>query len=1760
MGKRQDAQMKLINNDFRVLDTYIKSKKEEAYLVEKVNQPGQVYFLKILEPHKHNSCIQDFIENFQEYEGIRHRYLLDSYEFGLIKSLNLKPISGRLYYALSEYTEYSTLEDLIGKLSVRDMAIVIAKLMEVLDFLHFKGFIYRALSPEKVYVGADGDIRLLNISTLVEHLYEKERINSIQEFIAPEIFSRNVAIDYKADYYSLGILIKKYLSPIISSDSQILSAIDSIVGEFLRREPGSRNMTLADARKNFEELFGFSIGTDYSKERDFLNLSSIKAIGHESQLQELEQVEEFINSNSSLFNIALIEGNIGSGKTYLMEAFLRKVSLRGGLAAEISIAGGKTIGFDTFRDFVLDIMGVAEIRYKLTKQGDGLMLIHDDIELEYSLNLPGSLYKLYDIIAENLIRRSKIESIFLGINDLELSSVSILEMLDFLLAKFKGSRILLICTYNQMGSSGKDSERLLEDWANRNGALRIKTSNLSLESTGRFVKSILGIAFVPKNFSQLLYKESLGNPRYLVHLLRHLYDTGELYMSNEGLWNIRKDRYDDLDFPKDFVGAFKKRVDSVTPNQLCLLQLVSCFEGFAKKALIKKLTGFTDMENDKVIVGLNTEGLISEERTEFGQALMISEGEIKKYLYSMLNQSQREFYHKSIADELISNKKQGNEYSFEELFFQLNSSKQFDELIDTAYERIGNEKNMFTDSSIVILSQVYDILSSSSHPKDIEILDKLCYSLIVKGEAVQLKDYLDKLMYASESRGNDRFNIRGMLYKLELSVRSNDLARSQELVNEINKRLEDKEYTEEKIYYRLLQAKHYLDVDNPLMTKSMADEGIVLSENNNVWTYIGDLFNIRGIAKYMSGDPEAAIIDYNRALEGYKKSDRPFDMVKPINNIGSIQSEYYGSERLALDYYWRSIEISENYGLTSLQTTFLSNIGEAFTNVREYKNAETFLDRAIDLSKRINDKKSLFLSTVLQGIVYLRVGRINKALEIYLSLKEMNRSGHIQDKEVLMQYTNFLGQYYFESGDFRLSKEFSRTTMDRSLDISKKEYMKAKTRLINIDFIEQFRIDKKGILEVIEEYRSNGSSYDRAYFLLLYGLITHYFGNVELSKSLILEFKTLESAEVVEKYQQDLELIEMIMDGSNSSLLSAIDYSKSGGHEILIPRFYTNIALAVRLIDNQLYHEAFKVMITNLDYYETAMRMLGVDNIGPDFRKFYMLDLMIPIIDRCLFSITGLDRDFEPTIENYLSKLDEHLFLRIFSGDEASKCCIDTTKLLSALDSNASENLNKILEFIAIKTNAELGYIVLYNTDGSENRVIKYGTSKNFPLNLIIENTIKDGDVITVRRDITSKQCHMLESYIEDEISGLIAVPILTSSGFSEKAMDRRQSYVRNKVYGYVLLLTSSNVNRFDTVRSDMVKDLSWLIYLNSENDRLYRSSFYDKLTGTYRRNVVERRLSDAIQHYSINDRGFACMMLDIDRFKSINDTYGHQMGDRVLTAIGEVVKESVRITDTAGRYGGEEFLLIIEDVDSESAMAVAEKIRSSIESMVVKGLKQKITASIGIALYPEDGQLPEDLILRADQAMYHAKEVLGRNSVALWNDNMGSIASKFKLEHDLVVGGFENDSDRIGAFSDTALLIQKNMNLEDKLELFLGYLLDSTQGRSAAIFKISNNELLCIACRSKTKNAAETLIPSDYLYRVSESRESESYIYLRTGFEGGDESANEYVSGAICPIIINGDVYGLILVEVPLSRREFKQKDLKYIEVLGSVFSANLV
>ncbi len=146
---------------------------------------------------------------------------------------------------------------------------------------------------------------------------------------------------------------------------------------------------------------------------------------------------------------------------------------------------------------------------------------------------------------------------------------------------------------------------------------------------------------------------------------------------------------------------------------------------------------------------------------------------------------------------------------------------------------------------------------------------------------------------------------------------------------------------------------------------------------------------------------------------------------------------------------------------------------------------------------------------------------------------------------------------------------------------------------------------------------------------------------------------------------------------------------------------------------------------------------------------------------------------------------------------------------------------------------------------------------------------------------------------------------------------------------------------------------------------------------------MLDEKIEEEIKRANSFKTTFAFMIADIDHFKEVNDRYGHQFGDFVLRRVGEILKNSVYETDFVGRYGGEEFGIILPRADCEGVLRKAEAIRSKIENEVFTiGFESvKITLSIGIAHFPRDAADAAQIIKMADDALYYAKEH-GRNRV----------------------------------------------------------------------------------------------------------------------------------------------------------------------------------
>lgn len=173
---------------------------------------------------------------------------------------------------------------------------------------------------------------------------------------------------------------------------------------------------------------------------------------------------------------------------------------------------------------------------------------------------------------------------------------------------------------------------------------------------------------------------------------------------------------------------------------------------------------------------------------------------------------------------------------------------------------------------------------------------------------------------------------------------------------------------------------------------------------------------------------------------------------------------------------------------------------------------------------------------------------------------------------------------------------------------------------------------------------------------------------------------------------------------------------------------------------------------------------------------------------------------------------------------------------------------------------------------------------------------------------------------------------------------------------------------------------------LMREHDRLSQASMTDELTGLLNRRALDRRLAEEIARADRYGTPLSLLVLDLDRFKQVNDRLGHSAGDAMLRAVGVLLRSEVRATDIAARYGGDEFALVLPEVNKTGAWAVAEKIRASFRTLSVDtggGVRTSTSCSIGVATLGGDYTDMDSLFNAADSALYAAKEA-GRDRVEL--------------------------------------------------------------------------------------------------------------------------------------------------------------------------------
>jgi diguanylate cyclase (GGDEF)-like protein/PAS domain S-box-containing protein len=251
--------------------------------------------------------------------------------------------------------------------------------------------------------------------------------------------------------------------------------------------------------------------------------------------------------------------------------------------------------------------------------------------------------------------------------------------------------------------------------------------------------------------------------------------------------------------------------------------------------------------------------------------------------------------------------------------------------------------------------------------------------------------------------------------------------------------------------------------------------------------------------------------------------------------------------------------------------------------------------------------------------------------------------------------------------------------------------------------------------------------------------------------------------------------------------------------------------------------------------------------------------------------------------------------------------------------------------------------------------------------------------------------------------------PKLTYNDFNYFKNEDNFSDVNKEVIGYKK--DSSSIPIELTISRFVVEEELYftMIMRDITERKLYEETikyqaFYDSLTGLPNRALLKERIAIEISHSSQSKQKLAVMFLDLDRFKLINDTLGHDIGDKLLKEIAARLKSCVRKDDTIARIGGDEFVILMPGlIHEESVAKIASKILETIrQPVIVDNHELYLTISIGIAIFPEDGEDDESLITNADVAMYRAKEE-GKNNFQLYTPALNEKAlERLALENSL--------------------------------------------------------------------------------------------------------------------------------------------------------------
>ncbi len=1768
--------MNIINERYQILELIDKSVDGKIYKVMDL-EDSKIYSLKLFNKNVDKNYIIEFSNLFFNYTKVIHPNILRDYRFDIINDFNF---ANRQYFCVYEYID-SSLELSYATLSESDRLKVLEKIIYALKYLHFKNIPYNNLffNNINIFGKENGEIEVklssvANCSQSDASIFSDglmKKIDSLNRRDRSDIL--NLA---HVSYYL--ITGKDYQKFPVELELDIKPKYPELY-EVMKLSTGpyeDRPKDVDDMWRVLNKTHGISTAFWDKKYYEMLDYK-VELIGKDDELIRSEaMIQDFFHNEGRTGSI-FIKSGIGNGKSRFLNELKHKLRIKSlnPIYCDLNSGTGSYKGYNFFSSVVKKILEKFPVSYSFVKEygGDIVKLVPEymdkwNIKPSETLDGEEEVIKLKSRIISLIMAVAKTNNFVIILDDVDKMNEEDLNTLYELMSITSARRPFLVISINYMPFEYEGND-LIAPYE------YIELTSFNHSNTVDYLMKLLYIDFgTAKMLARSTYSLVHGNPKNIKSSINYLIEKGYIYVSDERKYVVKN--FDKMKFSYEKDREYVELMDTISRLSLDSVYIAKLFSVYANKFDVFFALQFTKLPPrrfDLAMRDLIRMKIFRKLSSNWGNYYDFFDYRVLSAIYMSLTEEEKVKFH-GMCKDFYEEAGDFDDSEFDSYVYHLvnsgNPKKSVEILIKKSGEKSRENKFGEVLDYLAFAKVIVEDLNDTN--LSLKLLIEESRALYKFGNVNKLEVVYRNIIKIANSDAYLNYRVYALMQLANLLLYTDRSEEFKNIYAEIKLAKKKKSgYIDRELSYKLdiLDLRYYSIIGDMALLISKADILIKDSEKQN-------LEHINLYCRYYKATNLLISGDYKRLEDELKdlisiaeEKNYLYHLVEFYNYLGELYLYRLYENDLARDYLLKAEKLAGDVGFVWVKCKIYYNLGIAFRNVGDFSSAYDNSRKAEMVAEKTHQKKFLYrcINLDIETLLLLEnyeaaTNKLDKFEKIAITsvIKPDNSDKYYN--LILDAYLSFNYKKFEEVGvklNFVKQNGFDYFNDEQKISYFKLKFIHAYVNIISGN--EDVELIDISVIEKMEI-----PPFERELFvslLLTIALVSYALKRFDFFSFIMSVIDRQSYSDYFREKSENEEFLRMIINEEDMMDIKLFAFSNNVKDQSYLWQFYF-------IIGNMEYDRGNKYE-TLFFYYEAMNKYYNrLKNFGEIARLEYIksdvafneLLNKIIILKEELFgqqvsSVEEMYFNDDPELRDALihNKTIKNILGAIYIKLSGNYFPTINDYITLMSDDNQRNIENMLLHFMHSTMSERACMIILDEDDNIVDTFNALGGVTPSDFMNCIPVLKKSEDYILIEKNNTSKQ-----NFDCSSDRNLLVFPICRRPSCGN--LFRRSDDVVDcdeKVSAYVYLESTMAISEINLEKLTEIRTYDGLYSMVIDNYNLYKKSSVDKLTGVFIRSVVERHVESIISKTENMNYSFSVIMLDIDNFKYVNDNYGHRRGDEILVGLARVLKETLRKKDVVGRYGGEEFIIVINNADQRIGYMVAEKIRAEVESAKLMGQDGELTVSVGVSTYPTDGSNFAKLVENADRALYASKRN-GKNRVTSYTEDLSGVS----LQGNTFAGVFSTNASenamKVKAILDISRLVATDFDTKTRLEKALNILMAVVDAREICILFKDRSYMEDISVKKNLDLKDGFKVNGDLKNHIMRIEEAGHYVdWEDENNIKKDNARTDYTTYAFADIVKNGISIGRLAVFSSIKTKEFGYKDYSYIQSLSSVIAGIL-